>query len=92
MVPQKEEKKVIPKINYLREQEEKRAKKGVKPDFYYRSKEIKRHLKDASLMSPKDQFDEVKEFSRMLNEKAAMKIQEIKTDSQSMLIFLISFI
>lgn len=70
-------------VDYLKERAEKREKKGHKPDFYYRSKEVKKHLRKDDVLSPKDQYDEVRELSRALNEKADMKAQQVKADNTS---------
>jgi len=83
MVPKPENKKVPVVVDYLRNLAEKRSKKNDKPGYLKKSRIIKNHIKHPSDMSPKDQYDEVKEFSRLLNEKAAMKAMEQKTQGNS---------
>lgn len=83
MVPHPEEKKEPVVVDYLKQMVSKRTKKGEKPDYYYKSKEIKKHLKHPEKLTPEVQYDEIKEFSRKLNEKASMKAQKEKNSEIS---------
>jgi DNA-binding transcriptional regulator GbsR (MarR family) len=83
MVPQPEEKREPVVVDYLKQMVSKRIKKGEKPDYYYKSKEIKKHIKHPEKLTPEVQYDEIKEFSRKLNEKADMKAQEEKNNEKS---------
>ena len=70
-------------VDYLQEFKSKRANKGSKPEYYYAKKQVKKHLNKDLRDTEREQIDEVKNLSRVLDEKAEMKLQKMKAGSQS---------
>ncbi len=56
MIPKIEVKKTHLIIDYLKQFEEKRAKKGIKPDLYYINKQLKKSMKNDQNLTPKRQY------------------------------------
>lgn len=77
MVPTKTRRKPGSSVDWLKERALERSQRDTKPDYYYKSREVKKSLK---VMDTKDKFDFVKRYSHLMSNKAKMKDEIIRAD------------